>query len=181
MRTSTIIFTALSSLSFAAASPATGESYFPVKAIATLAGEKVKGTVTLFQESFDDDTVISYEITGNDANAQRGFHIHQLGDLTKGCASTASHYNPYNKAHGAPKDFNRHIGDLGNIKTDATGLAKGNITDRWIKLYGPTSVIGRAFVVHAGVDDLGKGTVEDSKTTGNAGGRNACGVIGLAA
>ena len=33
--------------------------------------------------------------------------------------------------------------------------------------------------VHADEDDLGRGGFEDSKTTGHAGGRLACGVIGL--
>ena len=33
--------------------------------------------------------------------------------------------------------------------------------------------------VHADPDDLGRGGVELSKTTGNAGGRLACGVIGI--
>ena len=46
-------------------------------------------------------------------------------------------------------------------------------------LCGDRSVIGRSFVVHAGVDDLGKGGHELSPTTGNAGGRLACGVIGM--
>lgn len=29
-----------------------------------------------------------------------GFHIHELGDLSNGCNSTGSHYNPLNKNHG---------------------------------------------------------------------------------
>jgi Cu-Zn family superoxide dismutase len=48
-----------------------------------------------------------------------------------------------------------------------------------IKLNGPTSVIGRAFVVHKDFDDLGLGPYPDSKTTGHSGARVACGVIGI--
>jgi Cu-Zn family superoxide dismutase len=35
---------------------------------------------------------------------QHGFHIHQFGDTTNGCASTGGHYNPKGANHGAPTD-----------------------------------------------------------------------------
>ncbi|CAG2184240.1 unnamed protein product, partial [Oppiella nova] len=83
------------------------------------------------------------------------------------------------KEHGAPTDANRHVGDLGNVTADANGVANVNIEDKQLALTGNQSIIGRSLVVHADVDDLGKGGHELSKTTGNAGGRLACGVIGL--
>jgi hypothetical protein len=87
--------------------------------------------------------------------------------------------NPHNKTHGAPEDEERHVGDLGNFKTDGQGNAQGSTTDKLIKLIGSESVIGRTIVVHAGTDDLGRGGHEESKKTGNAGPRPACGVIGI--
>jgi Cu/Zn superoxide dismutase len=48
-----------------------------------------------------------------------------------------------------------------------------------ISLSGPHSILGRAVVVHADSDDLGRGGHELSKTTGNAGARIGCGIIGL--
>ena len=62
---------------------------------------------------------------------------------------------------------------------DADGKADLNISDKFISLTGDNSILGRTVVVHADVDDLGKGGHELSKSTGNAGGRLACGVIGI--
>merc|ERR1712169_82631 len=126
-------------------------------------------------------TTITWDITGNDANAKRGFHIHTYGDNTNGCTSAGPHFNPHNKTHGAPSDEARHVGDLGNIDTDGQGNAKGSVTDKLIKVIGPHSIVGRTVVVHAGTDDLGKGDNEESLKTGNAGPRPACGVIGISA
>ncbi|KAI5297172.1 hypothetical protein KEM56_005030 [Ascosphaera pollenicola] len=153
-----------------------------VKAVAVLRGDSnVKGAVTFEQPDANSPTTISWNITGNDPNAERGFHIHQFGDNTNGCTSAGPHFNPFAKTHGAPTDEVRHVGDLGNIKTDAQGNAVGTTTDKLVQLIGPESVLGRTVVVHAGTDDLGQGGNEESKKTGNAGPRPACGVIGLAA
>ena len=44
---------------------------------------------------------------------------------------------------------------------------------------GDANILGRAIVIHAGEDDLGLGAETDSKTTGHAGARLACCVIGV--
>lgn len=102
----------------------------------------MSGTVTFTQESESAPTTISYEITGNDANAKRGMHIHEFGDNTNGCTSAGPHFNPFKKNHGAPEDAERHVGDLGNIETNAEGVAKGTIHDKLISLIGPDSIVG---------------------------------------
>lgn len=95
---------------------------------------------------------------------------------TNGCASTGGHYNPGGLEHGAPTDAIRHAGDLGNITVGADGTGKIDITDAQIPV---ADILGRAVVLHADADDLGAGGHELSKKTGNAGGRIACGIIGL--
>ncbi|QGA19803.1 hypothetical protein EYB26_007497 [Talaromyces marneffei] len=152
-----------------------------VKAVAVLSGDSaVKGFVTFDQTDVHSLTTISWNITGSDPNTKRGIHIHDRGDLTQGCTSTGSHFNPYNMTHGAPNDTTRHLGDMGNYMTDSQGNSVGNLQDSLIKLNGPLSIVGRAVVVHAQTDDLGRGGNAESLKTGNAGARLACGVIGIA-
>uniref|UniRef100_P81926 Superoxide dismutase [Cu-Zn] n=1 Tax=Halocynthia roretzi TaxID=7729 RepID=SODC_HALRO len=147
-----------------------------IKAVCVLVGS-VKGTLNFKQDAIGSCTVTG-EVSGL-IPGKHGFHIHEYGDLTNGCTSSGGHFNPFKQIHGAPEDDIRHVGDLGNITADSSGVATVNITDRMISLTGEHSIIGRAVVVHAGEDDLGKGGHEDSKTTGHAGGRLSCGVIGI--
>ena len=86
------------------------------------------------------------------------------------------------RTHGAPTDdpMLRMVGDLGNVQADDHGIAMVDISDKLVKLLGPHSVIGRSIVIYAGADDSGRGGQENSLTTGNAGPRIACGVIGIA-
>ena len=111
-------------------------------------------------------------------DGQYGFHIHQ-NPVKAGadCKDAGPHYNPSNKSHGDPNNpHDRHVGDLGNIMVKG-GIAKIDILDTVARLDGQHTVIGKSFVVHKGKDDLGMGGDEESKKTGNAGARFACGEI----
>ncbi|KAJ1355323.1 hypothetical protein KIN20_012668 [Parelaphostrongylus tenuis] len=110
-------------------------------------------------------------------------HVHQYGDLGNGCNAAGGHFNPLRAVHGMQLDppSRRHVGDLGNLMTPAQGPTQVSISDSLMTFVGLRGVIGRALVIHAMIDDLGRGGVPASLTTGNAGGRLACGVIGYIA
>lgn len=145
------------------------------KAIAVLhpaSGSNVTGTVT-FTASGDSVKVVA-DINGL-TPGKHGFHIHEFGDCSDPkAASAGGHFNPGHKQHGAPDSSDRHAGDLGNIEADASGKAHLEWTDSVMKLSGADSIIGHAVIVHEKADDL------KTQPTGDAGGRLACGVIGIA-
>jgi len=150
-----------------------------VKAVVVLRGDAgVTGVITFEQPSSGGNTTLKGKISGLKAGPH-GFHVHALGDLSDGCKSAGPHFNPSGVTHGGPKDSTRHVGDLGNLIAEDGKDTVVDISDHLISLIGQHSVVGRSLIVHEGEDDLGKGDSEESKKTGNAGGRLACGVIGL--
>lgn len=135
--------------------------------------DTVKGTILLIQAP-GTPTLIKGTITGLEPGLH-GLHIHEFGDMSKGCKSMGGHYNPDGVDHG---DIEKgHVGDLGNVLADESGVAKFSIAAKRVDLLGERSVIGRGLVIHADEDDLGKGGDAESLKTGNAGDRLACGVI----
>eukprot|EP00794_Sanderia_malayensis_P006158 gene6158-6865_t len=143
-------------------------------------GYRVHGSIDI-RQAVGGMTLFAIDLQGFIPNTTHGFHVHQNGDIyTKGCSSTGGHYNPFGTKHGSPNAKVRHVGDLGNVRADQNGRVKLVRVDKLAKLDGANSIAGRAFVVHAGVDDLGLGVGKARKgslKTGNAGGRVACGII----
>jgi Cu-Zn family superoxide dismutase len=146
----------------------------PTKAIAVLqsaSGSKVTGTVT-FTKTGDTVQVVA-DITGL-TPGKHAFHIHEFGDCSATDASSAGgHFNPMHKPHGSPDSPERHAGDMGNLEADSSGKAHLELKDSMLKFSGENSILGHAVIVHEKVDDW-------SQPVGNAGGRQACGVIGVA-
>ena len=148
-----------------------------MKAVAVFDMGGVKGEV-LFEDSVGG---LKLSATFTELpEGKHGFHIHTNGDLRgEGCMGACSHFHKGPKSdHGGPPTANskaqRHTGDLGNVDTV-------NHTYNY-KLAGVKveELLGRTLIVHADEDDLGLGSEEDSKTTGHAGKRISCAIIGRA-
>ena len=135
--------------------------------------DKVKGTI-LFMQKPGTPTLIKGRIQGLKPG-EHGFHIHEFGDMSDGCASMGGHYNPDGVDHGDLEEG--HVGDLENVTANEDGIADFTIVAKRVDLVGDRSVVGRGMVIHADRDDLGKGGDAESLKTGNVGERLACGVI----
>ena len=148
-----------------------------ISAIAVFFGE-IRGTVRFTEVK--EGVRIDVDIRGL-KKGSHGFHVHECGDMSDRCESMCAHFNPYGMDHGGPGDKVRHVGDLGNIVADSKGVVRTSFVDNFIRLRGTkANIIGRGLIIHADEDDLGKGGEADSLTTGHAGKRVACAVIGYA-
>jgi superoxide dismutase, Cu-Zn family len=145
------------------------------RAVAVLhaaSGGKVEGTVWF--DPAPGGVKVKARVTGLTPGTH-GFHVHEFGDCSAAdFTSAGGHFNPMAQPHGAPQASARHVGDLGNIEAGADGVATLDWTDTQLAFEGHHGIVGRAVIVHAKADDL------KTQPTGDAGGRLACGVIGIA-
>ncbi|KAH6568122.1 hypothetical protein BASA62_005669 [Batrachochytrium salamandrivorans] len=139
---------------------------------------RIQGTVTFMQASANAPLVVTANVTGV-PEGEHGWHVHTSGNTFPNCGAAGPHWNPFGVNHGAPGADVRHEGDFGNFLAAEDGSFVATYTDTRATLFGTNSIIGRALVLHGGVDDLGITDNPLSITTGNAGSRLACGVIGI--
>ena len=134
-------------------------------------GNRASGTATFTQ--MGDKVRVVADLSGLNPGQEHGFHVHEAGDCSSGDGmSTKGHFNPQGKPHAHYSTAERHAGDMPALKADASGNARLDTTlDVMTVAPGPTSVVGRGLIVHAGSDDY------KTQPTGNAGARIACAVI----
>jgi Cu-Zn family superoxide dismutase len=144
------------------------------KAIALLmptTGSSVKGEVVFTKAGHG--IHVHAEISGL-TPGEHGFHIHEYGVWSDNGMSAGGHFNPTMAPHAGIDSKKRHVGDLGNITANDSGKATLDVDDSHLSFHGEHSILGRGVVVHEKADDL------KSQPAGNAGGRLAVGVVGVA-
>ncbi len=141
--------------------------------IAAASDSKVEGSVTFTMKG--DSVSVHAKLSGLEPG-DHGFHVHEKGDCSAPDAKSAGgHFNPHTVDHGGPEGDVHHAGDLGNITANEEGVAEltVDLPTSFLSLApdADNNIVGRAVVVHGGVDDL------KSQPSGAAGPRIGCGVI----
>jgi len=133
-------------------------------------GSNVAGEVSFTEENGEITMVATFSGL---SQGEHAIHIHEKADCSSDDGkSTGGHWNPTLEPHGkwgAEEGF--HKGDIGNFDADENG--NGSITfttDQWCLGCEDEkkNVIGKAVIVHQGVDDF------TSQPSGAAGARISC-------
>jgi len=127
--------------------------------------------------AIDGGVRIEGELGGLGRGGTHAIHVHERGDCSAADASSAGgHFNPSSSAHGRAGTPVHHLGDMDNLTSNASGVARVDLRLMGVTLGSgaPNDILGRAVVVHADPDDY------SSQPAGNAGARVGCGVIQIA-
>lgn len=155
----------------AAPPPAAGTVNRAAAALEARSGSKTTGTVTFQQEG--GVVKVTIAVSGATPGAH-AVHIHEKGDCSApDAASAGGHFNPLKMNHGDPATMIHHPGDFGNLVVGADGKGQKEFaTTAFTLAPSELGVAGLSVIVHEKPDDY-------SQPVGNAGPRQACGVIQL--
>ncbi len=137
-------------------------------------GSKVHGTVTFSARKGIETLQVQVELTGLPPG-KHAYHVHQYGDCSSEDGKSAgTHFNFAGSSANPGEKIDRITGDLGELEAGKDGKASASTTVARATLQGPYSILGRSVIVHENGND------PKSPPMGAAGGRIACGVIGIA-
>jgi superoxide dismutase, Cu-Zn family len=117
--------------------------------------------------------IITATVTGLGLGGH-AIHIHEVGKCESPFTSAGDHFNPERRRHGFKNRQGHHLGDMPNIDMPAAGTLKFEFVLPGVTIEGPKGLLsgdGTSIVIHSSKDDL------TTDPAGEAGGRQACGVI----
>jgi Cu-Zn family superoxide dismutase len=134
-------------------------------------GSGISGMVEVTEQTGGVKVVV--HTTGVQASGPIGIHVHEVGTCTPpDFESAGEHFNPGGSPHACPPNTPRHAGDFGTIEIGAGGEGHLELeTDLLTVVEGTASVVGRAVVLHDGIDDC------TTQPSGDSGNRIACGAF----
>lgn len=142
-------------------------------ALSPKSGSTVKGNVVFTQ--LNGKVEMTAMLDGL-APGEHAIHIHDTADCSSDDGkSSGGHWNPTGQPHGKWGSADGyHKGDIGNFIADENGhYIVTKTTDEWCIGCGDATkdILGKAIIVHEGVDDF------TSQPSGAAGTRVSCGGI----
>jgi Cu-Zn family superoxide dismutase len=143
-------------------------------ATATFISKAGKESGTAKLTGNDKGVLIQIEVNGLPAGQWVAFHVHETGSCEHagGHMSAGGHFNPAKAPHGFNDPKGPHAGDMPNQYVAADGSLKAQVFNSFVKLDGgDTAIRGKALMIHGKADDY------KTQPTGDAGDRQACGVI----
>jgi Cu-Zn family superoxide dismutase len=129
-------------------------------------GNMARGTVTFIERA--DGVQVTYNLIGLAPNSDHALQVHERGDCNAADGSSAGPV--FAPAADRLKSGVRRAGDLGNIHSDATGVAAGFVVATEVSLDGIRSIVGRSVLV-------GREPSDPEFPDRNVGAAVACGII----
>lgn len=139
-------------------------------------GNNIQGVIRFAQMIGLNQMKITGELHGLPADRKLTFRVHEFGDLSSGATSTGGRFNPTVKTAQTSNE-----GEYGRLQIGTDGLAKIDLIDTRLTLFGPSSIIGRSVVITDEKDeDLTRADADENKgVTTTPSNRLAAGVIGI--
>jgi superoxide dismutase, Cu-Zn family len=135
--------------------------------IRPLSDNTVRGVIEFQSPAAGSGPVTIHVMLMGLAAGPHGLHVHMSTD----CEAPGTHLNPLDAPHGPANAASgmRHLGDLGNVTADASGMVDEMLRDSL--LGGDATFLEKVIVVHEGQDDL------STQPDGSSGQPIGCGVI----
>jgi Cu-Zn family superoxide dismutase len=131
----------------------------PTRAVVTLlptSGSNVTGFIEFMQNSWHIGVGYRGRVEGLAPNSKHALTIHQFGDISSSDGSALGlHFNPLRVSHACKDKKERHVGDLGNVQADESGVAAFVDQTEHISLKETEKnfIIGAGIAVHEKEDD----------------------------